>query len=533
MRRAFTTGRSGIVAAATLAAVLPCLLGRSATASDYEIDLVFQGALDLPRVNMLILDENGEPYVGTNPLQDWFGDDFWEEFGDLFDESSFAFVPGFYDTGASGIVLAPGQAADMGLPVEADVFFEDIGVGGMVEFEVTTPLDVRVAPHNLMPQVVGNANGEPLGSIDLQSYADSQAIPFNGVRMAVGPIQETVANPDELDQLIQRMGEVNVFGMPLFADKVAVMDVRPLNAFAHAYGGLGEDGDLEELLELVPYVQTSIYDADTADTNPAVPTPDVRIRTSYASFSDYVRTFHRDGDGVETDLDASNGPDLRHNPFIGANPILTQVEEDFSDDTPGITISRDTADSTGSWLFDTGAAATMISTEQAGALGVSYAEGTAPGSGQTPLLVDEFGQAVEEQFYLTVQGIAGQVEIGGFWLDELLVPTIEGDTDPSKNLLYRNVPVLVLDILIEDPNSDDAVLLDGIFGMNLLLPSIFVEEPIDQFGIAAAPVLPGAFDTITFNEETGIVGLNFVPEPSTLALLLSGGTLVLLRRRRA
>src|SRR4029079_6655867 len=89
---------------------------------------------------------------------------------------------------------------------------------------------------------------------------------------------------------------------------------------------------------------------------------------------------------------------------------------------PGVTLGLGGQSTTGSFLLDTGAAASTISLAQAANLHVRYAPGTLgtenpsleifdPSSPELP------GTAIADQFKLTIGGIGGTKSIAGFYLD--------------------------------------------------------------------------------------------------------------------
>ena len=127
-------------------------------------------------------------------------------------------------------------------------------------------------------------------------------------------------------------------------------------------------------------------------------------------------------------------------PALEANPMITDVASTHG----GLTHTAD-------WLLDTGAVASIISTGHATRLG----------------LLDAAGQPVRgPDFTLMLGGVAGQIRPApGFVIDRLRVPTKRG-----RVLEYHRVRVVVGDVAIERPDGTTFV-LDGIFGMNLLLAS--------------------------------------------------------------
>jgi len=134
-------------------------------------------------------------------------------------------------------------------------------------------------------------------------------------------------------------------------------------------------------------------------------------------------------------------------------------------------------------------------------------------------------------------------------LDEIRLTDTEG-----RDLVWKNVEVLVV---------DDVAGLDGIFGMNLLVPSVTLDltalglsdldlgelgseqDLEDLLGDYAALLgilgllqdqSPGFFDTVVFDATDEShpqlrFGSSYIPEPATV-LLLAAGTAALLRRRR-
>jgi hypothetical protein len=198
-----------------------------------------------------------------------------------------------------------------------------------------------------------------------------------------------------------------------------------------------------------------------------------------------------------------------------------------------ITITRDTSSSQkscqGSWLFDTGAASSIISTQQAATLGVTYSSQEGEGFGSDdPTLVDAQGNALPDQFTLSLQGVGGTVSVAGFYLDSLTIPAANG-----KSLTFTHAPVLVDNISITDPNTGDTYTLDGVFGMNYLFASAYVNG---QANLATLQTRPGAFDFVTYDEKTNTLMLTYnqavVPEPATLATMAAGSVILLTRRHK-
>ncbi len=408
-----------------------------------EIQGVQNASLDQPRINVaLTLPGSNDPLTATG--EDIFGTPF-ETFN----------IQAFYDTGASGVLISSDTADALGVPIDPGVVFSDVGVGGTEDFAVSTALDVHLAPFDLF------------GEIDIDNPASFASVynhSFTNIRAQVGPI-DAPTNP--------LLSGLDVFGMPVFAGKTVVMDNRSVNQVAGT-------------------IRTDVY--DSVPNNPNVPITQRHVQLSYGDFARFT----------ETTPSPDKAPTLADNPFIGPNPVLAL--DGVEDDTPGVTIRHDGKSHTGSWLYDTGAAASILSESIAATLGVTYA----PDDGDPltgPVLV---GVPLDRQFTLTIGGIGGSSQVAGFFLDSLTVPTIEGDGDDPDDPLhihFDGAPVLVADITLQDPDTGDMLTLDGVFGMNFQVGSIFVSEPLQLGDIRA-----GAFDFITFDQPSGVLGLRLNPD---------------------
>src|SRR6185436_19725287 len=127
-------------------------------------------------------------------------------------------------------------------------------------------------------------------------------------------------------------------------------------------------------------------------------------------------------------------------PSLATNPLVENVRTSVGAD-----------DAAGDWLLDTGAACTMVSTRTARALG----------------LIDASGKPLRRaDFTLPIGGIGGgHSSLPGFRLDRLSLTTEDGRT-----LVFPDPAVVVHDVstVLADGTK---FTLDGILGMNLLLPS--------------------------------------------------------------
>ncbi|MEM6312757.1 MAG: hypothetical protein AAF743_01650, partial [Planctomycetota bacterium] len=312
-------------------------------------------------------------------------------------------------------------------------------------------------------------------------------------------------------------------GMPAMDGRVIVMDTKPTNDFDDFFNGVlggGQlPGDIETLdvfMRTFSYAPGTPFDA-TNEFDPGIPETNLHVSLSYADFGKFTTITPG---GAEPPTSISN-------PFIGPNPLGVNAGNGGDDNAPPLVLNYNGQSVGGSWLLDTGAAASFVSEQLASQLGVSYADDAGIGS-ENPRLD---GVPLSQQFTLAIQGIDGNpVEIAGFFADSLELPTDEG-----VPLIFgetAGAPVLVLDIELQDPDTGEITILDGIFGMNYLTQSV---ELIDS-GLGFP--LPGIatdtpFDFITFDEPNGKLGFALpgavIPEPTLLGVVAFAP---LLRRRR-
>jgi hypothetical protein len=456
------------VLVAAAAFVLLSICAPSAWALD--IEGVQNGGLDVPKVVAVV----------QRPGED----------GPIEYEGDIAAIIAYLDTGSSGMIIKPSYVPLLGLNTEPGVQFLDVGVGGVDSFEVSEELIIKVGSN-------------PFTDPDqLSSYNHD-----------VGPLRTQIGPDGFVDPLFD--DPYNIFGMPVMIGKVTVIDPKPLNALLL--------GDLDN----AGFASTFLYDPGTPFnpvapvTDPGIPHTSYHVQMSYGEFGRFTQTVP----------DGSPTVDLAHNPFIGPNPVLQLEENPPVDATPPVRISYGGLEAEGSFLFDTGAQASFISSILAEQLHVRIN----PDSALTddpllemfdPLQPELPGVALENQFDLLIGGIGGQITAPGFFLDSLMLQTLEGSAAPddANNINFVGAPVLIADIGLEDPLTGDFLILDGIFGMNFLMASQYIDG--FEFGSGAL----GAFSWITFDEPNGILGLelinNPVPEPGSLALAVCGAALL-------
>jgi len=238
-------------------------------------------------------------------------------------------------------------------------------------------------------------------------------------------------------------------------------------------------------------------------------------------------------------------------PSFAMNPML-----------PGVTIATGTGQdrqvSAGNtWLFDTGSGSTIISFEEAQSVGLID-----PGYADLGQFMAEYDGPKS-----IIGGIgSGELTVPILQLDEIRVPAREG-----FDVVWNNVDVLVSDVAG----------LDGVFGMNMLLPSATIDAgalglegmgdldnilqelrklldelfggagglsvPLDAtsglslddlLSLLELDISPVLFDSMVFDvtgQDTAELHLynSQVPEPTSLLLLAAGGAVLLRHRKRS
>lgn len=162
--------------------------------------------------------------------------------------------------------------------------------------------------------------------------------------------------------------------------------------------------------------------------------------------------------------------------------------------------------------LDTGAQTTIFSESLATSLGIDFVN-----------TIDDGGDVID---YLEVGGIGGSKFMPIVYVDELLVPTDDGNF-----ILWRDIAMGVLNI--------DGAPFDGVFGMNMLTTGYFAEvflleedaHVFDQvvFDFTSADLTDTAVMRLDFFQDPVAVA---VPEPNSLLLISLTGAAILSRRRR-
>ena len=462
---------------APCAIAVGCLLA-AISAAARDIDGVLPTSIGLPEVNVVLRPTGAAPpYSGL----DSFG----------FPLTSLRMI---FDTGASGVIVFEGPTLALGLPeaqfLGSDVIFTDVGVGGSTTFGVSDPLHLSL----------GNFTADPP-----DPYTSDADYPRQnpGLALQLGP-------PGSAALFIADFTQLGIAGMPVMDGQISVIDAKRAEV---------------SFFELTPEdtIHTYVYDPLVPpEEGPGLLTPSLHIALTMKSFDRFT----------ETTPAGASPPTLNANPFIGPDPLAAlEGVSPLPTTPPGIRVSLDGNQATGSFLLDTGSQITSISSAMALTLGVRYwapgDPGYDPGSPAT-LVKDADGSLVADQFTVDISGIAGITTIAGFHVDSLLVRTVEGDPldphDPA-HLKFRSAPVFVHDIELMDPVTLDTFTFDGILGTNYL----FGSGDLSALAGFNVPFRPGPFELLVldFDSSPPTLGLTLPPPvPLPLALHFVVGALI-------
>jgi hypothetical protein len=228
-------------------------------------------------------------------------------------------------------------------------------------------------------------------------------------------------------------GGIDVVGMP--AIKRLVIEIDPTAMSDRLQAGARPGQDLLERLESLAALP--VVRLHSARRRPR--SIDVEIQLEYV---DYNRRRHP----------GNRGP----LPVLAPNPMITGVVTEHGPRT-----------FTADWFLDTGAATSIISTGHAQALG----------------LYDAAGKPVRApDFTVMLGGIGGDIQrADGFVIERLRIGAAR-----SRTLEFHRAHVIVRDVGIELPDGKKFV-LQGVLGMNLLLPSASGLGQGDLSGLREAP----------------------------------------------
>lgn len=337
------------------------------------------------------------------------------------------------DTGASGCVLAAYMAQGRNLPTVPGASFSDVGIGGTETFSVSQPTRVKMASVG-----IGAQNSESIGYFS--SYGD-----YNLQLRQTDPKINYYGFPDPV--------YVNVIGTPVLNNYV--MHVQPNGATFQYFVDGGVD------IGLGPEYKFNVCPVYYLETNLLASAPGyLNVRRSELAL-------------VRADNGSVVHVPLNYQDFVPNSPV-PPVSTSTNPMIPNVTITRGstTTPYTSNWLFDTGAAVTMVGRNIATSLGL-------------------LNQSVVAQ--TQVLGIGGDLRtINGYEVESLSVPQTDGSA-----LIFHDIVVFVPGV------GDLPADLPGIFGMNLInssftqtdelgnpyLPSTSVFS--DWYVVPPAMLLPG------------------------------------------
>jgi hypothetical protein len=445
------------------AASFICHSAGAATTPTITIQNVAQDVPYSPQIHAILTDPSTNTVLQGNGAYGGYG----SYSSNITGSGPYYDIQGYLDTGTSGILLS--QAAQQGLGVKlatyngTPVTYTDTGLGGAASYNVSKTYDLSTAQLSS-----ANYGTEP----PLASYTND-----------IGPVKMETSTASS--------GGYNIFGMPVMQGKVTVF----------------QPGNFNSLTNPVP-TSSYIYSPGTpANPNPGngngpgIVTSPYQVQLSFASFSS-PSLIQPTG---------APGPVEYANPFIGPNPLDPQgstsavppVTIALTEPTAGGGITRT---STGSFLFDTGAQVSFISTAEAANLGISEVTSS---SGTTSLVYTDTGKVVPNQFAPPIAGAGGSSASPiGFYLDSLKLKTTSGEV-----ISFVNAPVVVMNITVTDPTTGQPMTLAGDLGMNFF----------ETGGLTSN--LDTGFQYFTFNQPDGLLGLTpltSTPEPASLVLLAMG-----------
>ena len=449
MRRNRCLGKrvaAGLFAALVFAALLLAALPDAAA---LEVRGVQPYALDQPRVPAILR----TPDKGI-PLS---------AYSELLNQRLFAFDC-FLDTGASRVTLS--RTDRNALKVQSTgKTVEDLGIAGTEAFDVarpyvlcagdsstdiTDPLDFR---HCMKCSLqLRRHDPNPLG-----------AMPKGLAEQLGGAMGELGFSSQEMGQMM--MPSINVVGTPFLKQHVAILDPRPvvqaLDVF-HGLSGTGGSGGSGDPFEALDNLLEKMGESGTQGRDFGRIGVDIlRIDQSYPGPQIVVPLTMKDMDRREVPVTSAKVP------FV-SGALLSHGDRQVRLDL----------------LVDTGGAVSLISPQFARQLNLNL---------NRPHLTTQ------------IMGIGkGAMELKGYWIDRLQVPTSRGGP-----LVFRNVPFFVADV----PG------LSGTMGANLLIPSVYLETDMQKIQENPMSILgsmrmgPMPFSRIVIDLPRGFLGLDPVSSP--------------------
>jgi len=308
------------------------------------------------------------------------------------DKEALSGIEAFLDTGASGVVLSSDTCGKLG------VKSEHARDGKEIAYE-----DVGVGGSERF------AVAEPL-FFALAPYPNGED-PTNYDK-PFGPIRAQIRPEGGILALIAP--GMDVAGMPAMSGKVVVIDTKPLAQMDKLRTNVVPPGDR------------------------SIPKTNSHVPLTYVSFARFTKISSA----------GAIGPSVTGNPMIGPDPFNP------SDKRKPIVVTYKGKTASGTFLLDTGAATSMISTKLAKELGIKLNENGSP-----------IGLAKDQTFSLPVGGLGGAKNASGLFFDRLEIPT-----SGNRPIAYAKAPLLICDITVMD-DQKNSFTLDGVLGLNYFVAS--------------------------------------------------------------
>jgi hypothetical protein len=159
-------------------------------------------------------------------------------------------------------------------------------------------------------------------------------------------------------------------------------------------------------------------------------------------------------------------------PVTARNPVIDNI-----------VVRHKSMSSRGSWLLDTGATISLLSVKQAVRLGLTDRNGE-------PLVTPDFS--------LPLGGIGEMIQVPGFEIDKLTVPTRSG-----HNLVFKNARLGVHNIRFFDKEKKAFTILDGVFASNFLCASAKIQS------LLPTDISQTVFDKVVIDMQRGVLGFRF------------------------
>jgi len=324
-------GRAGI---ANLAAAIAALL---TTATQPEglravelVDVAQPASIDQPQINVIMRNmvsgAPGPPLVGatTDP-------------NDPFSTVPTLTLQAYLDTGASGMLISSASGTAWSVPNATfggqPVLYNDVGVVGTAQFNVSQPIYTQLAPYNPTVNSLVEVN------TDYSQVAPKYGAISGPIAVQVGPNNLGGSATDEL-----LFDDLNVVGMPSLVGKTMVIDPRSSNQVMHTLAITPGDSltnllntllDPQQsenvLLKTYVYNPGTPFNPATVDSDPGIPGTNLHVKLSKADFSRFTTTTPS----------GAPGPTLGMNPFVGPNPLRNLPGNPLNlppDSTPAMTI---------------------------------------------------------------------------------------------------------------------------------------------------------------------------------------------------